>query len=78
VWNLKTDKSFTVDLEVEHIVPVVWNKEAFRSLVANSNTKDLITARITNHLATENATDLISGKGTGESPSITYEQLTQS
>jgi hypothetical protein len=54
-----------VDLQVEHIVPVVWNKEAFRSLVADKETKELITALVTNQLAAEKATDLMSGKGTG-------------
>jgi hypothetical protein len=54
-----------VDLQVEHIIPVGWNKEAFKSLVADKDTKELITALVTNQLAAETATDLMSGKGTG-------------
>jgi hypothetical protein len=55
-----------VDLQVEHIIPVGWNKEAFKSLVADKDTKELITALVTNQLAAETATDLMSGKGTGD------------
>jgi hypothetical protein len=55
-----------VDLQVEHIIPVNWNKKAFTSLVADKDTKELITALVTNQLAAETATDLMSGKGAGE------------
>lgn len=54
-----------MDLQAEHIRKVEWNKEAFTSLVADDDTKELITALVTNQLAAERATDLMRGKGTG-------------
>jgi hypothetical protein len=44
---------------------VQWNKEAFASLVVDPPVKELITALVTNQLATEKSTDLMDGKGTG-------------
>jgi hypothetical protein len=44
---------------------VRWNKEAFESLVVDPPVKELITALVTNQLASEKATDLMEGKGTG-------------
>lgn len=54
-----------VDLEVGRISPVTWNKKAFESLVLEDNTKILITALVTNQIAAEESTDLMSGKGNG-------------
>jgi AAA+ superfamily predicted ATPase len=54
-----------VDLEVDRITDVTWNKQAFESLVVDEDTKELIHALITNQLAAEKGTDLISGKGNG-------------
>ncbi|RDW90972.1 hypothetical protein BP5796_02137 [Coleophoma crateriformis] len=54
-----------LDLQVDRICEVVWNKEAFKSLVLDPKTKDLIEALIRNQLEAENATDLICGKGNG-------------
>jgi transcriptional regulator with AAA-type ATPase domain len=53
------------DLQVDEIAKVVWDKEAFKNLVLNSKTKDLIQALISNQLEAEKSTDLISGKGNG-------------
>jgi hypothetical protein len=44
---------------------VTWNKEAFESLVVDDETKELIQALVTNQIAAERSTDLISGKGNG-------------
>ena len=44
---------------------MVWNKEAFESLVLNNKTKRLIQALISDQLEAEKSTDLISGKGNG-------------
>jgi hypothetical protein len=64
-----------VDLQVEYIKEVAWNKEAFTNLVADDDNKELITALVTNQLDAERATDLMSGKGTGEQTTITYRTL---
>ena len=53
------------DLQVDRISEATWNKAAFKSLVLHEKTKDLIQALISNQLATEKSTDLISGKGNG-------------
>ena len=53
------------DLEVDRIADVVWNKKAFETLVVDDDIKELIQALVTNQLATEKSTDLISGKGNG-------------
>lgn len=55
----------TGDLRVDQISDVVWNKQAFESLVVKEKTKELVQALITNQLAAEKSTDLILGKGNG-------------
>lgn len=62
-FNLKSKK--WVDLQVDRIGDVVWNDEAFKSLVIKEKTKQLIQALISNHIEAERSTDLISGKGNG-------------
>lgn len=62
-YNLQRKK--WLDLQVNRISEVTWNKEAFKSLVLDLKTKDLIEALISNQLAAERSTDLISGKGNG-------------
>ncbi|KAL3419660.1 AAA family ATPase [Phlyctema vagabunda] len=54
-----------VDLHVELIRPIRWQKESFESLVVDSDTKELIIALITNKLEADKATDLMAGKGNG-------------
>ncbi|KAG4430646.1 hypothetical protein IFR05_013879 [Cadophora sp. M221] len=54
-----------VDLEVDRMDDVVWNKKAFKSLVLAHKTKDLLEALIRNQLDSEKSTDLIHGKGNG-------------
>lgn len=44
---------------------VVWNTKAFRSLVLEQTTKELIQALVSNQTETERSTDVISGKGNG-------------
>jgi len=44
---------------------VTWNDQAFQSLVADKEMKQLVLALVTNQLATESATDLIDNKGNG-------------
>ena len=57
--------SILVNLQVDLIQPVIWNKESFESLVIDNDTKELIIALITNKLEAERATDLMAGKGNG-------------
>ena len=54
-----------VELQVDRISPIKWNKQAFKSLVVEDDTKELMIALVTNQLAAEKATDLMSGKGNG-------------
>ena len=54
-----------MDLFVDRISEIEWNKQAFESLVVNEKTKELVQALITNQLAAEKSTDLITGKGNG-------------
>ena len=44
---------------------MIWNDQAFKSLVADEDMKQLVLALVTNQLATESATDLIDNKGNG-------------
>jgi hypothetical protein len=62
-YSLRRKKWF--DLRADQIREVTWNKEAFKSLVLDRKTKDLIQALISNQLDAEKSTDLISGKGNG-------------
>ncbi len=54
-----------VNLEVDRIRDVVWNEQAFQSLVAEEDMKELVLALVTNQIASETATDLIDNKGNG-------------
>ncbi|KAK0639831.1 P-loop containing nucleoside triphosphate hydrolase protein [Cercophora newfieldiana] len=62
-YNLHKKK--WVDLIVDRISDVNWNKQAFRSLVIDEGTKELVQALVTNQVAQEQGTDLIDGKGNG-------------
>ncbi len=54
-----------MDIEVDRIQEVQWNKEAFKNLVVDDDTKNLVEALISNQVKAEMGTDLISGKGNG-------------
>ena len=54
-----------MDLYVDRISDVSWNKEAFENLVVNPKTKELVQALVTNQLRADRSTDLIRGKGNG-------------
>lgn len=51
------------ELKMSGVTDVVWNKRAFDSLVAEPETKEFVQALVTNQLAANKSTDLISGKG---------------
>ena len=52
-------------MNVDRILDVTWNKDAFESLVVDEKTKELVQALVTNQLKADNSTDLIAGKGNG-------------
>ena len=54
-----------MDLEVDQIRDVTWNKQSFDHLVIEPETKTLIRALITNQIAREQGTDIIESKGNG-------------
>lgn len=56
---------YQVDLDVDRIEDVKWNKEAFQRLVADKDTKELIQALVRTHLTADSGVDLIGGKGNG-------------
>jgi Cdc6-like AAA superfamily ATPase len=62
-FNLRRKK--WLDLKVDQISDVQWNKRAFKSLVVESRTKDLIQALVSKQLSIERSTDLIEDKGNG-------------
>ncbi|TGJ78878.1 hypothetical protein E0Z10_g9881 [Xylaria hypoxylon] len=62
-YNLRLKK--WVNLEVDRIQEVDWNKKAFESLVVDDETKHLVKALVSNQIKSEKSTDLMSGKGNG-------------
>ncbi|KAL6886931.1 P-loop containing nucleoside triphosphate hydrolase protein [Trichoderma evansii] len=62
-FNLRRKK--WEDLNVDLIREISWNKDAFKHLVADDDTKDLVQALVTNKVAAERGTDLIQNKGNG-------------
>ena len=54
-----------MDLSVDRISEVLWNKQAFENLVVNSKTKELVKALVISRVAGEESTDFIQGKGNG-------------
>ncbi|KAK5625849.1 hypothetical protein RRF57_001565 [Xylaria bambusicola] len=55
----------SVTLQVGYIENVTWNEEAFKLLVIDESTKELIQAVVTNQLQAEDHADMIRGKGNG-------------
>jgi SpoVK/Ycf46/Vps4 family AAA+-type ATPase len=62
-YKLRT-KSW-LNLDVDRISEVVWNKQAFEHLVVETGTKELVQALVTNQIVAEKSTDLIQNKGNG-------------
>ncbi|KAI8626648.1 hypothetical protein F5Y19DRAFT_217040 [Xylariaceae sp. FL1651] len=54
-----------VTLQVGFIEDVTWNDEAFKLLVIDESTKELVQAVVTNQLHAEDHADMIHGKGNG-------------
>ncbi|CAG8954560.1 hypothetical protein HYFRA_00004477 [Hymenoscyphus fraxineus] len=53
------------NLHVDQISDVVWNKQAFKDLVVDEETKELVQALVMKQLAVQESTDVIQGKGNG-------------
>lgn len=62
-FNLRTKK--WLDLNMDQIHSVVWNKKAFDTLVLDRKTKELITALVSKQISSTKSTDVIAGKGNG-------------
>lgn len=62
-YNLLRKKWY--DLLADRIPDMVWNREAFKSLMIDHKAKNLIRALVSNYLESERSTDLIAGKGNG-------------
>ncbi|KAI6086339.1 P-loop containing nucleoside triphosphate hydrolase protein [Hypoxylon rubiginosum] len=62
-YNLRTKK--WVDLDIDRIRSVKWNKVAFEHLVIEPETKEIIQALVTNQSETDHDADMIESKGNG-------------
>lgn len=54
-----------VKLNVKHIEPVIWNKKAFERLVLEPQSKELIQALVSVHMATKRLGDIMPAKEKG-------------
>lgn len=54
-----------MDLEVDKIREVEWNKRSFDHLVVDRESKELVQALVTHQIAREQSTDIIDQKGNG-------------
>jgi SpoVK/Ycf46/Vps4 family AAA+-type ATPase len=53
------------ELLVDRITDVTWNKQAFKDLVAEPETKELVQALVMKQLNAKRSTDFVAGKGNG-------------
>ncbi|CAN9106303.1 unnamed protein product [Alternaria alternata] len=53
------------ELLVDRITDVTWNKQAFKDLVAEPETKELVQALVMKRLNAKRSTDFVAGKGNG-------------
>ena len=53
------------ELFVDRITEIVWNKQAFKDLVAEPETKELVQALVMKQLNAKKSTDFVAGKGNG-------------
>lgn len=65
IWGFNLRARKWAELNADNLSDVVWNTKAFRSLVLEQTTKELIQALVSNQTETERSTDVISGKGNG-------------
>ncbi|KAK2031771.1 P-loop containing nucleoside triphosphate hydrolase protein [Colletotrichum zoysiae] len=65
VFGFNMQKKEWTKLDAEFLEDVQWNEEAFKQLVIEDSTKELVEAVVTHQLQEEGDTDLIRGKGNG-------------
>ncbi|KAH8642645.1 hypothetical protein IG631_00108 [Alternaria alternata] len=53
------------DLLVDRVTEIKWNKQAFKDLVAERETKELVQALVMKQISVGRSTDFVAGKGTG-------------
>jgi hypothetical protein len=54
-----------INLSVDQISPIEWNKKAFERLVVKPKVKELIKALVTVHINMGKSADIVTGKGNG-------------
>ncbi|PVI02117.1 P-loop containing nucleoside triphosphate hydrolase protein [Periconia macrospinosa] len=54
-----------VDIEVDNISDIQWNKNAFKTLAIEDESKELVNALVNNKINADKATDTVMGKGNG-------------
>ncbi|KAK8114658.1 hypothetical protein PG999_006727 [Apiospora kogelbergensis] len=62
-YNLRNKK--WIDLDIDLISQVIWNKKSFDHLVVDDETKELVQALVKHQIASEQSTDIIDRKGNG-------------
>jgi len=62
-FNLRTKK--WLDLNMDQVHSVIWNRKVFDTLVLDRKTKELITALVSKQILPTKSTDVIAGKGNG-------------
>ncbi|KAF3225385.1 hypothetical protein TWF106_002524 [Orbilia oligospora] len=65
IYGFHVQEKKWFNLKVDSIQDISWNKMAFKSLVIDEGTKDLVVALVSNKIAAEAGTDLMSNKGNG-------------
>ncbi|KAF3243849.1 hypothetical protein TWF192_007916 [Orbilia oligospora] len=65
IYGFHVQEKKWFNLKVDFIQDISWNKMAFKSLVIDEDTKDLVVALVSNKIAAEAGTDLMSNKGNG-------------
>lgn len=65
LWGFSLQDKKWRSLYVDNISSICWDQDAFKSLVIDIETKELIKALVTNKIDSKKSTDLISGKGSG-------------
>ncbi|XDG08375.1 hypothetical protein ABKA04_007990 [Annulohypoxylon sp. FPYF3050] len=63
--GFKLLRKMWVDLYVDYMSAIEWNKQAFADLVAEDEIKELVQALVMKQLAAEQSTDFVAGKGNG-------------
>ncbi|KAF0323060.1 hypothetical protein GQ607_009824 [Colletotrichum asianum] len=65
VYGFNLQERKWVDLDVDKFHPITWNKDAFKRLVLEEKTKEMVYALVDIQTATKKMDDIITGKGNG-------------